>query len=98
MAIEIVARSASQMSGDKEVTKHDAEHTGENLPPRNAAARLQARALGADMSPLDQFNQKLETMIREFALRIIVPNWSEFDRVLESADKICDRYERKKTA
>jgi hypothetical protein len=50
------------------------------------------------MSPLDQFNQKLERMIREFALRIMVPDWNEFDRVLESTDKICDRYERKKTA
>jgi hypothetical protein len=98
MAFEIVARSASQMSGDKDVTKRDAEHTGENLPPRNAAARLQARARGANMSPLDQFNQKLEKMIREFALRIMVPRWSEFDRVLESTDRICDRYERKKTA
>jgi hypothetical protein len=98
MAVEIVARSASQMSGDQDVTKRDAEHTGENLPPRNAAARLQARALGINMSPLDQFNQKLERMIREFALRIMVPDWNEFDRVLESTDKICDRYERKKTA
>jgi hypothetical protein len=50
------------------------------------------------MSPLDQFNQKLERMIREFALRIIVPGWSEFDRVLETTEKICNRYERKKTA
>jgi len=71
-----------------------AEHTGANLLPCNAAARLQA--LGASrehMSPLAEFDRRLEQVIRTFALRILVPRWTEFDAVWESANRICDRYE-----
>ena len=45
------------------------------------------------MSPIDEFDQKLERMIRDFALRIIVPNWTEFDGVFEASIRVCDRYQ-----
>jgi hypothetical protein len=45
------------------------------------------------MSPLAEFDQKLEQIIREFALRIAVPRWTEFDTVWEAAIRVCDRYE-----
>jgi hypothetical protein len=45
------------------------------------------------MSPLAEFDQQLERMIREFAMRIAVPRWSEFDRVWEAAMRVCDRYQ-----
>jgi len=71
-----------------------AEHTEANLLPCNAAARLQARAECDDvMSPLMEFDQRLEQIIREFALRIAVPRWTEFDTVWEAAIRVCDRYE-----
>ena len=71
----------------------DAEHTGANLLPCNAAARLQARAQRASMSPIAEFDQRLEQMIREFAIRILVPRWTAFDAVWETANRICHRYE-----
>ena len=45
------------------------------------------------MSPLSEFDQRLEKVIREFALRIVVPRWTEFDSVWEAAMRVCDRYE-----
>jgi hypothetical protein len=45
------------------------------------------------MSPLSEFDQQLEQIIREFALRIVVPRWTEFDTVWEAAIRVCDRYE-----
>ena len=45
------------------------------------------------MSPLTEFDQHLEKVIREFALRIVVPRWTEFDSVWEAAMRVCDRYE-----
>jgi hypothetical protein len=45
------------------------------------------------MSPFDEFDRRLELIIREFTMRILVPRWSEFDAVWESANKVCDRYE-----
>jgi hypothetical protein len=45
------------------------------------------------MSPLTEFDQRLEQIIREFALRIVVPRWTEFDTVWEAAIRVCDRYE-----
>ena len=45
------------------------------------------------MSPLTELDQRLEQMIREFALRIVVPRWTEFDTVWEAAIRVCDRYE-----
>jgi hypothetical protein len=50
------------------------------------------------MSPLTQFDQKMEALIRELILRIMVPSGSEFDRVWEAANKICDRYDFTKAA
>ena len=50
------------------------------------------------MAPIDEFDKKLEQMIHQLALRILVPRWNEFDAVWESANKICDRYPLKKTA
>jgi len=45
------------------------------------------------MSPLAEFDQKLEQIIREFALRIVVPRSTEFDTVWEAAIRVCDRYQ-----
>jgi hypothetical protein len=45
------------------------------------------------MSPLAEFDQKLEQIIRQLALRIVVPRWTQFDTVWEAAIRICDRYE-----
>jgi len=45
------------------------------------------------MSPIAEFDQQLERIIREFALRIAVPRWSEFDTVWDAAIRVCDRYE-----
>jgi len=71
-----------------------AEHTGANLLPCNAAARLQAQgASRKNMSPLAEYDRRLEQVIRAFALRILVPRWTEFDALWESANRICDRYE-----
>ncbi|MGH9495591.1 MAG: hypothetical protein ACRD3B_11380 [Candidatus Sulfotelmatobacter sp.] len=47
---------------------------------------------GPNMSPMDEFDQKLEGMIRDFALRIIVPRWTEFDAILEASIRVCDRH------
>jgi hypothetical protein len=60
------------------VTKN-AEHVGENLLPCNAAARLQARGTRKNMSPLVQLDSLLENILRELALRFVVPRLSEFD-------------------
>jgi hypothetical protein len=54
---------------------------------------LQARARNEAMSPLAEFDQRMEQMIRDFALRIIVPRWTEFDDLWEAAIRVCDRYE-----
>ena len=43
--------------------------------------------------PLAEFDSRLEQVIRTFALPILVPRWTEFDAVWESANRICDRYE-----
>jgi hypothetical protein len=50
------------------------------------------------MSPIAEFDQRLEQMIREFAVRILIPRWTEFDAVWETANKICDRYDLGKLA
>jgi uncharacterized membrane protein YjjP (DUF1212 family) len=50
------------------------------------------------MSPLTQFDEKMENLIRELIVRILVPSGSEFDRVWEAANKICDRYNLTKAA
>ena len=48
------------------------------------------------MSPLE-YDQKLEQIIREFTLRIVVPRWTEFDKLWEVATRVCDRYDLGKT-
>lgn len=73
------------------MTEVSAEHTGENLLPCNAAVRLQARI--NNMSPLAQFDQDMENVIRELSLRIVIPALGEFEDVWEAANKVCDRYE-----
>jgi hypothetical protein len=45
------------------------------------------------MSSLAEFDQRLEQIIREFAMRIAIPRWSEFETVWEAAIRVCDRYE-----
>jgi hypothetical protein len=50
------------------------------------------------MSPLAQFDQELEALIRELTMRIVVPKMSEFDDVWEVANRVCDRYDVKKRA
>ena len=45
------------------------------------------------MSPLAEYDRRLEQVIRAFALRILVPRWTEFDALWESANRVCDRYE-----
>jgi hypothetical protein len=50
------------------------------------------------MSPIAEFDQRLEQMIRDFAMRILAPRYTEFDAVWETANRICDRYELGKKA
>ncbi len=45
------------------------------------------------MSPLTEFDRRMEQMIRQFALRVVVPDWTEFDAVWETANAVCDRYQ-----
>jgi hypothetical protein len=45
------------------------------------------------MSPLAEFDRRMEQLISGFTLRILVPRWTEFDAVWQSANEICDRYE-----
>jgi len=45
------------------------------------------------MSALAEFDCRLEQMIRAFALRILIPRWTDFDAVWETANGVCDRYQ-----
>jgi len=49
------------------------------------------------MSPIAEFDRRMEQLIRTFALRILAPDWTEFDAVWQAANRICDRYELGKT-
>jgi len=49
------------------------------------------------MASIAEFDQRLEQIIREFAMRIAIPRWSEFETVWEAAIRVCDRYELGKT-
>jgi hypothetical protein len=70
-----------------------AEHTEANLLPCNAAARLQARReIDQTMFPVAKVDQKQEQVIREFAMRIMLRRWAEFDVVWETANRLCDSY------
>ena len=44
------------------------------------------------MSPLE-CDRKLEEIIRELTLRIVVPRWTEFDTLWEVAIRVCERYQ-----
>jgi hypothetical protein len=44
------------------------------------------------MSPLAQLDQLLGQIIAEMARRSAGPDWGEFDRVWDLANKVCDRY------
>jgi hypothetical protein len=45
------------------------------------------------MSSIGEFDRRLEQMIRDFVVRILVPRWTDFDAVWETANGVCDRYE-----
>ncbi|HZQ22605.1 MAG TPA: hypothetical protein VFA89_07365 [Terriglobales bacterium] len=45
------------------------------------------------MSPLQQFDEQMESLIRELTTRIVVPRLSEFDEVWEAANRVCDHYD-----
>jgi hypothetical protein len=45
------------------------------------------------MSSIAEFDRKLEQMIRDFVVRILVPRWTDFDTVWETTNGVCDRYE-----
>jgi len=45
------------------------------------------------MSPLAEFDRRMEQLISAFTRRIMVPRWTEFDAVWQTANQICDRYE-----
>jgi len=49
------------------------------------------------MSSLAEFDQQLERIIHEFAMRIAVPRWSEFEKLWDAAIRVCDRYGLGKT-
>jgi hypothetical protein len=44
------------------------------------------------MSPISEFDRRMEQLIRTFSLRILVPQWNEFDAVWKIANRVCDRY------
>jgi hypothetical protein len=50
------------------------------------------------MSPVAQADQELETVIRELAMRIVVPRLGEFDDLWEIANRVYDRYWLEKSA
>jgi hypothetical protein len=46
-----------------------------------------------EVTPIDQGSDEI---IDALARRIMASRWSEFDRVWEATNKICDRYELEK--
>jgi hypothetical protein len=48
-----------------------------------------------EVTPIDQESDEI---IDALARRIMAYRWSEFDRVWEAANKICDRYELEKAS
>jgi hypothetical protein len=44
------------------------------------------------MSPVSQADQELESVIRELALRIVLPRMGDFEDVWEIANRVCDQY------
>ena len=55
--------------------------------------RQAGRKPGSNMSPLAQFDQEMDQIIRELALRIVTPVLGDFDTVWETANRVCDAYE-----
>jgi hypothetical protein len=50
------------------------------------------------VSAIAQIDQETEEIIYELARRVIVYRLGEFDRVWESANEICDRYQVKQAS
>jgi hypothetical protein len=70
-----------------------AEHTEGEPASVQCGSPVASPGRVKSMSPISEFDQKLEKIIRDFALRIIVPRWTEFDGVLEASLRVCDRYQ-----
>ena len=70
-----------------------AEHTEGEPASVQCGSPVASPGTVKSMSPISEFDQKLEKIIRDFALRIIVPRWTEFDGVLEASLRVCDRYQ-----
>ena len=51
--------------------------------------------MATEVTPIDQGSEEI---IDSLARRIIAYRWSEFDRVWEAANKICDRYQLEKAS
>lgn len=50
--------------------------------------------MATEVIPIDQGSDEI---IDSLARRIIAYRWSEFDRIWEAANKICDRYQLEKS-
>ena len=70
-----------------------AEHTEGEPASVQCGSPVASPGIVKSMCPISEFDQKLERIIRDFALRIIVPHWTEFDGVLEASLRVCDRYQ-----
>jgi hypothetical protein len=70
-----------------------AEHTDGEPASVQCGSPVASPGRVKSMSPISEFDQKLEKIIRDFALRIIVPRWTEFDGVLEASLRVSDRYQ-----
>ncbi len=44
------------------------------------------------MTPVTKFDDHLEQIIAQLALRILTPTCSEFESVWQAANRICDQY------
>ena len=79
-------------------TKRRRAHGSEPAPVQCGSPGCKPGRTRTDMSKLDEFDRRLELIIRELTLRILVPRWNEFDAVWESANRVCDRYQLRKAA
>ena len=44
------------------------------------------------MFSIAKVDQRNEQLVREFAMRIVLRRWAEFDVVWEAANRLCDSY------
>ena len=44
------------------------------------------------MFSIAKVDQRHEQLVREFAMRIVLRRWAEFDVVWEAANRLCDSY------